>query len=376
MNKVLVMFGGVSSEHEVSIITGLQVVQNMDKQKYEPLAFKIAKNGQFYAYPGLSKISDYKSIKPVKCLFARKADGTYIVTEGVIKKSYKIDCAYLAFHGGNGEGGAVQGMLDVYDLPYTSTSTESSVLCMNKAVTKEILRNYGVQALDDVTANEYECINHSKKLAERVESKLGLPVIVKPVHLGSTIGISVAHTKVELEKSILEAGHLDTEVLFEKFVDKKAEYNVSVRRDGVEIITSEIERPLSQNEILTFKDKYSEGGSKKTGGMASLARELPAKIDKKLADMIIESAKKTYAALRCSGNVRIDFIQDAKGEIFILEVNPIPGSVAFYLWEASGVSFRDQITASIEQAILEKRNRDSKRFDYESDIVEQFVNVQ
>lgn len=374
MQNILVMFGGISSEHEVSVITGLQVVENMDKEKYNALALKIDKKGQFLFYPGLSKILHYQSVKPVECDFVQKTDGTYLVTRGLVKKQYKIDCVYLAFHGGYGEDGAVQGFCDMYGLPFTSASVESSAICMNKHITKVVAKNFGVNVLKDVLAMDVECKEDNEKLVKQVVKELGLPVIVKPVHLGSTIGVKLAHTEIELEKFIMETAFIDTEIMFEKFVDKKAEYNVSVRRVGVELQTSVIERPISKNEVLTFDDKYANG-SKKTGGMAGLDREIPAKIDSKLESKILTMAKAVYSGLRCSGNVRIDFIQDQDGEIYLLEPNTIPGSVAFYLWEASGVSFTEQITGSIEQAILEKKNSDSKRFEYETDIVEKFVSA-
>lgn len=372
--QVCVMFGGVSAEHEVSVISGLQVLENIDKDKYQPFAVYHTKNGHFSYYPGLIKRKDFKKIKPVSVQFGKDTRGTFFVTEGLLPQKQYLDCVYLAFHGGNGESGPIQGFLEVLGVPFTSSTLEASVITMNKSLTHQVLRENGLPVVKSISLLSREIIADSQKLAEKIIETLGLPVIVKPVHLGSSIGISIVRSSVELEKKLLEAAYIDTEILVEELLTDFTEYNCSVRSIDGKVETSEIERPISHDEILSFADKYQRGGNKKGGsGMASLQRELPAKMSEELQTRLEETAKKVFIACRCKGMVRIDFMVKKDGQVFVTEINPIPGSMSFYLWEASGITFSQQITDLIEQGIKDYEVLKSKKIDYETDIVEKFV---
>lgn len=356
MKNTIILFGGVSAEHEVSVITGLQVIENIDRNLFIPYAIKLNKNGLFEYYEKLSKRGDYLKTKPQIINFGRDKAGAYFSSENLFKKKVYIDVAYLAFHGGNGESGQLQGFLETLDIPYTSSSVEASSIAMNKILTKEVLEQNGIKTV------EYY----------KDHKDIKLPAIIKPVHLGSSIAINIAKTPVELKKYLLEANQVDSEVLVERYVKDFKEYNVSVRRINGIVTTSEIEKPLSSEEILSFSDKYQRGG-KKTGGMASLQRELPAKISKELENKIKETAVKAFNAIRAKGMLRIDFMLEGKN-LYVTEINPIPGSMSFYLWEASGISFKQQITDLLNQAIIDNEERLSKKLDYKTDIIEKFIN--
>lgn len=374
MKKIAIMFGGVSSEHEVSIITGLQVAEKIDRKKFESLVIYVDKNGRFLYYPKFLHRKDFKEIEPLEVNFARDGKGTFMFSSGMLKKKEYLDAVYLAFHGGFGEGGSIQGYLDTMNLPYTSPDTEGSVLGMSKVLGKEILKNYKIPLVDDVVVTD-KCCQVEKELDKVTASiikKLELPVIVKPAHFGSSIGIEIAKTEVELKKALLASSQLDSEILVEKYLKNITEYNVSVRTVNDEIAVSEIEKPLTEDEILSFKDKYGKGGKKNAGGMANLVRELPAKISEELAERIKKYAKLIYQKLRCKGLVRIDFMKSGN-KLYFTEINTIPGSMSFYLWEASGVPFTQQITESIEQAIADFETKINKRFEYQSDIVEKWI---
>lgn len=355
MKNVIILFGGASAEHEVSVISGLQVLEKIDKKIFKPFAVKLTKNNLFEYYEGLESRKDYLKIKPQTINFGRDAKGAYFTSNNLFKNKIYIDIAYLAFHGGNGESGQVQGFLETLNVPYTSPNVEASAISMNKILTKQVLEENNIKTV--------EYYNDP--------SKANLPVIIKPAHLGSSIGINIAKTKVELKKYLLLANQVDSEVLIERFVKNFKEYNVAVRKIGDKIETSEIEKPLSEDEILSFADKYQRGG-KKSGGMASLQRELPAKISKSLEKEIKETAIKVFKAVRAKGMLRIDFMLEGK-KLYVTEINPIPGSMSFYLWEASGISFKQQITDLLEQAVLDQEERLSKKLDYKTDIVEKFV---
>lgn len=372
--QVLVMFGGVSAEHEVSIITGLQVIEKIDKQIFEPIPVYVNKQGHFLLMPDLKSRKDFLQTKRINASFGVDEKGGYIQASGLLTRKIYPHAAYLAFHGGTGESGPMQGLLESVNIAFTSASQESQAITMNKALTKQVLKSSSLKTVDGISVFAKEIKGNVAEVVSRAVKTLALPVIVKPVHLGSSIGIKVAKTEVELEKALLESSYVDNEVVVEKFLTDFVEFNCAVRLINGELQASEIERPMSKDEILSFADKYQRGGKKSGGdGMASLQRELPAKISETEKIEIQNAAKEAFVACRCKGMVRIDFMRSKTGELFLTEINPIPGSMAFYLWEATGISFTQQITDLIEQAIKDQALAVGSRLDYQTDIVQKFV---
>lgn len=374
---VLIFFGGQSAEHEVSIITGLQVVENIDRERFEPYVIYVRKDGLMDYKPGITKRSDFSLRMDTEVQLGRDSSGGYLRISGKLReKRVYPRAAYLAFHGGTGEGGVYQGLLESFGIPYSSPSYESSVVALNKLLTKSVFEKQGIPCLPGTGVMRHEFLKSPETYTQDLVATHSLPVIIKPAHLGSSIGIKVAKSEIELEKALRESFFMDSVVLVEPFVKKFVEYNISVRSKGDEVELSAIEKPVSQDEILSFADKYERGGKKSGGdGMASLDREVPAKIDTTLADNIREIAQKAYRAIGASGLVRIDFMVDQlrPDEPFITEINTIPGSVSFYLWEAVGETFTEQITHSIEDAVKQFESRHTLDLEYESDIVERFI---
>ena len=365
------MFGGVSPEHEVSIITGLQVLEHLDRALFEPHVVYVDKKGFPFYLPHLETRRDFADADRKPITFGTDAKGGFIRLSGFFgKKIYPVS-AYLAFHGGSGETGPIQGLLESLSLPYTSSSLESLSITMNKQLTKEVVSASGISTVPGLSLSSAIIRQHIQSVLTDLK-KLSLPVIIKPVHLGSSIGISIAKTATELEKSLLTAAQLDSEILVESLLSGFDEYNIAVRMIGGRLEVSAIERPKSQDEILSFADKYQRGGKKKTSGMASLDRNLPAKIDPKLKSQIESAAKAAFLACRCKGMVRIDFMLASK-KLYLTEINPIPGSMAFYLWEAAGISFKRQITDLVNQSIVDGLPSQRYYFDYSTDIVSRFI---
>lgn len=374
MNKkksIIIFFGGVSPEHEVSIITGLQVVEHIDREKFMSYAIMQGQDGLFYYYKNLKSRKDFLKIKPKTVTFASDREGVYFRSKSIFGSKNYIDCVYLCFHGGGGESGNIQGFLDTLGVAYTSSNVEGSSISMNKVLTKEVLDINNIKNVPYVSVFDHEIQLNVNEIVKNIKDKLKLPVILKPAHLGSSIGINIAKTDIELKKYLLEASHIDSEILVEKFIDKFNEYNISVRKINSKIEVSEIEKPVSKDEILSFTDKYQRG-AKKTGGMASLDRELPAKINNKLKKKIKDIAINSFRSIRAKGMLRIDYMLTGK-ELYVTEINPIPGSMSFYLWEASGISFKNQITDLLNQAIKDNEDRKSKFLKYDSNIAEKFI---
>jgi D-alanine-D-alanine ligase len=379
MKNVAILFGGISPEHEVSIITGLQVVENIDKNKYKPYVIYVTPSGELKYYKNLKNRKQFDSFKGKNkslCWFKNiNGQGFLCWNSGVLEKKVQIDIAYTAFHGGNGEGGEFQGLLYSMGIPTTSCFSEGSVITQNKVLTKQVLSYYNINTANGIGLFSRDILtNYEMETVKILKKFKKFPLIIKPAHLGSSIGIKVAHDEIELSKALLEAANLDTEVLVEEFVKNFSEYNCSVRTIENKVVCSLIEKPIAHDEILSFSDKYQKGSKSKSSGMASLDREIPAEISKGLSQKIQKISKNIYEVTRCKGLVRIDFMVTEDQNILLTEINSIPGSMSFYIWEAEGISFQQQITESLEQGVLDFLERKSKDIIYETDIVKQFVN--
>lgn len=355
--KVAVFFGGPSFEHDVSILTGLQVMQVIDITKYEPIPVYVDIDGNWWNGKALLNMKNYPLDEKVKATLNRitipvgiKNDSpkfTIMNRKLFGKKFIDFDIAFFAFHGSMGENGPMQGIMEALNIPYTGADISSSTLYMSKLETKAICRNLGIDVLDEVVLfkpNMTEKFNISE-MTKGI--KIKYPAFVKPANLGSSVGIAKVKNKDELQSAILNVFKLDNTVIIEPFVANLKEYNIAVMKDlDGKIITSVIESPVEKHEFLDFKDKYlASNGAKKVGpvklavpseGLLSMGREYAPKMTKKAKDFIENSVKKLFEYMGATGNPRIDFLCDSKtGKLWLNEVNPIPGAFAFYLWERS-----------------------------------------
>ena len=343
--NVAVLFGGKSVEHEVSVISALQAMQNMNKDKYQLYPVYITKKNELYYGEDLDKIDEYKNIprlleKSTKINIVTDGDKTYLLPQqqklfSKQKPIAVIDVAFPIVHGTNVEDGALQGFIKTLNLPFVGCDVLASAICMDKYAMKVMLRDAGFPVLDGLcfTVTDYK---NSDVIIEKTEKKFGYPVVVKPVNLGSSVGISKADNKAEFEDALELAFTFADKILVEPAVVNLKEINCSVVGDYTEAEASELEEPVSADKILSYKDKYLDGG-KKTGGskgMTSLKRKIPADIPAETATEIKKIAVEAFKYLDCNGVVRIDYLMNSKtGEFWINEFNTIPGSLAFYLWE-------------------------------------------
>jgi D-alanine-D-alanine ligase len=368
---VLVMCGGQSMEHEVSIITGMQVFRELQSSQFEPLFIYLDKQNNLFWLRDYRIKQDFYRADRVPITLVRERSQPFLRTLSWFPKRVSVAAAYLAFHGGPGECGQVQGLLETIGLPHTSSATEASAIAMNKVLTKEVLSQAGVSVLPWQSVRRQPFVIDPSSVTKQCVAKLGLPAIVKPAHLGSSIGIEIVANEVALEKALHVATRIDEEVLVEPALTDFVEYNVSVRERGGKLECSPIEEPVRQTEILTFEDKYAGGAKKSGGGMESLDRHLPADISETLAEQIKAEAKKVYRAARQRGLVRIDFMYSGE-QLYCTEINPIPGSMAFYLWEAAGEQFSQQVQASLEET-LRSASATKVLPEYQTDIVKKFI---
>lgn len=372
---VAVIFGGVSPEHDVSILSGLQIIEALDSSIYEPLPVYIDQSGNWFTGKELLNRKNYhfssktiEKLEQISFKIGNKFDRRpffNIRNKSFFAKDKKryFDIAFFALHGGSGENGQIQGAFAMSNVPFTGPNHTSSAIFMNKALTKNILKNHNIDVLDHQIVKKPLDANSLDKKNLTKDIKVKFPAFVKPCHLGSSIAVQKVDNNDELYDALLKIFRLDHTAIIEPFVKNLVEYNISVTKsvsNDVEI--SAIERPIGKNEFLSFKDKYLNSENSIDNklsipfgeGMASASREINPKISRKIRSIIEETAIKTYKIFNCGGAPRIDFLCNKKtGEIWLNEINPIPGSLGYYLWEgrAEKVSFTKLISCLIEESI-------------------------
>jgi D-alanine-D-alanine ligase len=384
--SVGVLFGGNSVEHEVSVISASQAMHALNKDKYNVVPIYITKDCKFYTGDALLDIKKYKDIPALlaECdeVVLKKGNNNaelVKVKSGIFGKKVVAVCDMFipVVHGTNVEDGTLQGYLEMLGVPYGGCDVTASALGMDKYAMKCVLRDAGVNVLDAVCFYSREYYKNGDKVIESIENKLSYPVIVKPVNLGSSVGIKVAKNREGLVEAIDEAATFSQKVLVERAIEKLKEVNCSVLGDYEDCSASVLEEPVSSGgDILDFKDKYQggtkngDGGSK---GMSGSSRKVPAEVTKEQEEAIKEMCLTTFKALNCNGVARIDvMIDEATGEIFVNEINTIPGSLSFYLWEAAGLSFDALMDKIIYYAQKRHREREKLSFSYDTNLLSEF----
>jgi D-alanine-D-alanine ligase len=343
--NVGVLFGGRSVEHEVSIITGLQILKALDTEKYNTVPIYISPQGAWYTGAALLQSGVYLRFKPrdlalreVTLLPKPNVGGLIYLND---RKVLPIDVFLPAFHGDFGEDGCIQGLFELADIPYTGSNVAASAVAMDKYLCKSICRDHGIPVLPAVTVRKDEIQGDFVGLVRRLIKTPGLddfPFFIKPCHLGSSIGISKAYNERDFANGLVKVFRHDYVALVEPLVESMFEINVSVLRDAQGVVrASVVEVPHTESGLLSYEEKYMRGGKKgqgSVGGMASLIRTInPVMLDSSIKNSVINMAVRAYQALGCGGAVRFDFMHDNQsGQIFFNELNPLPGSFAFYLW--------------------------------------------
>ena len=386
--KVAMLYGGKTVEHEVSVISGIQALKSMDTDKYEVIPVYMTKENEMYIGSDIGKIESYRDIPGL----LKSSQRVIMVNEGGRvqlvpyppkrfggAKPVAVDIAFPVVHGTNVEDGALQGYLKTIGVPFVGPDVTSSAISMDKFITKAVLKEAGVPVLDErvYTMSDYE---EPEKLADDIAETFGFPVIIKPVNLGSSVGIGVAKSRNELIDAIDDAFRYASRVMAEHAISKLREINCSVLGDENGAIASECEEPLTSGEILSYEDKYVNGGGKKGGskggsgskgaGMANLSRKIPAELTPEKREEIRELAVRSFRALGCCGVSRIDFmIDEDEDKLYFNEINPIPGSLSFYLWEPVGVPYKELLDRMIQLALKRDRVEDSLTFTFDTNIL-------
>ncbi len=380
--RVAVIIGGHSVEHEVSIISGLQALAALDTAKYDAFPLYIAKDNRFYVGEHLRQIASFRNMedclaKATRVLPAPGEGCVELIRHPAKKFGNNVvaafDVAVPVVHGTNVEDGTLMGLLEMLNVPYAACDVTSSALGMDKFAMKAVLRQAGVPVLEALEYTGKAYAMDGDTILNEIEEKIGYPVIVKPVNLGSSVGISKATDRASLVDAMDLAVSFSARVLVERAVPNLREINCAVLGDSEEARPSACEEPLNAQDILTFGDKYLSGGGGKSGGskgMTDLKRRCPADLPEGMTQQVQALAVKTFQALGCLGVARIDFLNDKEtGELWVNEINTIPGSLAFYLWQEVGVSFTALMDELIQLAFKRQRQREALTFTYESNIL-------
>ena len=373
-----VIFGGRSVEHDVSIVTAQQVMQAFDNTRYDVVAIYITRDGKWYSGEPLKNIENFKENEVIsydgveEVLLSPDVRHHGLIRNplaGRFQKSdvIRLDVLFPAVHGSHGEDGTLQGLFELADIPYVGFATCGSALTNDKVLTKQILQQNGIPVVDGITFSRADWLDNPEAIVAKIEEQLGFPVFVKPATLGSSIGVSPADDADILRGSIDMAVNFDRRVLVETAITGGIEINCSVMGYGNDIMTSVLEQPLSWSDFLAFEDKYLRGSD----GMKSADRIIPAPLEDSLTAKIQSLSKEAFKAVDGRGIVRIDFlVKPDEGEVYLNEMNTMPGSLSFYLWRETDMTDAqvvDHLVKLARDAYAEKRRN---MYDYKTNLVE------
>ncbi len=372
--KVGFIYGGISTEHEISIISALQAINNMNIDKYDVVPIYLSKNGVFYTGKYLLNIDNYKdlSLIPKKCkevsIIKKNNDFALLSVNFPHKILATIDIFFPVVHGYNVEDGSIAGFLETIGAPYAESDLYASLIGQDKVIQKMVFKENEINVVPYTYFYENEYLDNEEEIISKI-NELSFPVIVKPARLGSSVGISIAADEVSLKEAINEALKYDEKIIVEKVIENLKELNCSVLGDKDLYKPSLIEEVSAKENILSYEDKYISGSKSK--GMASASRKVPADISKKLTKEIENMSVRACKALNTSGIVRIDYLYDTKNEkVYLNEINIIPGSLSFYLWKDT--KYKDLLASIIELGIKKYKIKSKKQTSFETNVLQNF----
>lgn len=372
-----VFFGGRSTEHEISVISANQAMAAIDESRFDVVPVYITKNGRWFTGEALRDVANYRDLKALleKCtqVYMRPVYGDYSIYRAERKLFGSdvlctLDVVIPVLHGSNGEDGVFEGFLETVGIPYAGCNTLASANGMDKITMKMILQANSVPVVPYVWFTDRQWEAKRKEIVGNIESTLGYPVIVKPANLGSSVGIGRAKDREQLIERVADAQRYSTRIIVEHMVDELQEINCSVLGDCDSYETSVLEEPIKSGEILSYTDKYM-GGTKGKAGMQASQKRIPADLPADVTERIRFLAGETFRVLSCHGVSRVDMIVDrSNGNIYVNEINTIPGSLSFYLWEASGLTFQKLMERLVSLALKRKREQGHKIESYDQNI--------
>ena len=377
--RIGVIYGSRSVEHEVSIITALQAMDALDPERYDVIPLYITKGGAWLTGPALRKIETYQARDLERTL--TRASLPPFPNQGVLNlveqrsrflpltggNRIAVDVAFPCVHGTFGEDGTLQGLFDLANLPYVGSGVLASAVGMDKILMKAVFRAAGLPILDCSTARRDEWESSPDRVVARIEAEVGYPAFVKPSNLGSSVGITRATDQASLCTALDVAAHYDTRLLVERALDGAVDINCSVLGAGDDLSVSVCEQPVSWEAFLSYDDKYIRGG--KSQGMKGASRRIPAPISADLTARIQGLARKVFQSIDAAGVARIDFLLTPDERVYVNEINTLPGSLAYYLWEATDLPFRRLVDRLVDLALTRHAARQQTDYSFDSSLL-------
>lgn len=375
MKKVVgVVFGGRSVEHEVSVITGLQIMENIDKNKYDVVPIYINKEGKWLTGKKLFDFENFRDNKledTQEIIFAPTHNDFNMYTHpnslSLFNKKIlgKVDIIFPAIHGTNGEDGTIQGLFELMNIPYVGSNVLASSVGMDKILMKDVFKANNLPVVDYTWFYRSNWIENREYVIEKVEKELSYPLFIKPANLGSSVGISKAIDRNTLISGVEIAIRYDRKIIIEKAVENPREINCAVMGFDEKLETSLCEEPLGWQELLSYDDKYVKSNMKNGG---EERRRIPADIKDDLREEIENIAKKSFQVIDGRGNARIDFLLDEENKIYVNEINTMPGSIAYYLWEGKDIYFKELVNKMIDIGLRIQEEKDKNMYSYDVDL--------
>lgn len=383
MINIAVLFGGKSVEHEVSVITAMQALSVIDKMDgYRAIPVYVDKEGSWHTGDGLNEVENYRDIpalikraRTVALVPSAQRGAARLVnvdphSKALRSEDSRIDIVFPIIHGTGGEDGTLQGMLDLIGVPYIGCGALSAAVTMDKTATKALLKNARIPQMPGKWFYSEVAEEQTEIVVEACEADLLYPMIIKPADIGSSVGVRTANNADELREGVRFAAKFSSRVIVEYKLEDNFEINISILGDRISQKLSVCEHPMTEREILTYEDKYMSSDAAK--GMSAAKRQIPAEIPDELRREVESIAQKCFIMLDCAGVVRIDFLVDISTlKPYVCELNTIPGSLAFYLWEATGVSFEALIRELIDIAYRCHRRKNSVTRSIDSNLLSQ-----
>jgi len=372
--KVAVIFGGRSVEHEVSVISGLQVLENIDENKYKAVPIYINKEGKWFTGDSLREFKNYKenNLKDLKEIVVVPTNNDYnLYTQpesiGLFGKKVveSVDVAFPVIHGTNGEDGTIQGVFELMNIPYVGGGVLSSSVGMDKVLMKDVFKANNLPVVNYVWFYRSMWEENRNEIINNIKNKLEFPLFVKPANLGSSVGISKAKDEDSLISAIEIAVRYDRKIIIEKAVEEPREINCAVMGYEDNVDVSLCEEPLGWKELLSYEDKYIKSNIKNN---KTEKRRIPADLEDVIRAEIEKIAKNAFQVIDGRGNARIDFLLDKNQKIYINEINTMPGSIAYYLWEGKGYSFKTLIDKMIDIAFKAHDDKNKNMYSYNEDL--------
>lgn len=373
-----VFFGGQNPEHEVSIITGEFITAKLKKMGYNVVVIYVDKNGRWFSSEKIAELKFFQSsyeekldrITKYSLNLFKSQEKLVLESKNILsKKEIDIDFIFPSFHGLLGEDGTIQGLAEFFGVPYCGCGIYASSVAIDKSLTKKFLNSLNLPTTNFLTFNKEKWTENKDDVIKQINKTLQIPLFVKPTRLGSSIGISKVKKMEELEDALELAFYYDTNIIIENSIENVIDLTCAVLSDGKEIIVSEVQESLFESDLFDYNVKYLEGGGAQTGNSESNLI-IPANISDKFTKRIKSYSKQIFKEIDANGTARIDFLLNNKTEeLFVNEINTLPGTLYHHLWNKSGVTIENVLERILKNGFL--RFEESKKInkDFNTDIL-------